>query len=92
MADNHHDSKDDLANNYQGVWGTRIGFGQRPALLAVDFLQAYTRPGAPLYAPGVVEAMDHAPRLLQARGTAVFRSYIPTSVTMAKASWTAASG
>ncbi|MFP1684402.1 N-carbamoylsarcosine amidohydrolase [Alloalcanivorax sp. C16-1] len=66
MADNHHDSKDDLANNYQGVWGTRIGFGQRPALLAVDFLQAYTRPGAPLYAPGVVEAMDHAPRLLQA--------------------------
>ncbi|MBL7248878.1 N-carbamoylsarcosine amidohydrolase [Alloalcanivorax sp. C16-2] len=59
-------NQDDLASNYQGVWGTRVGFGRRPALVAVDFLQAYTRPGAPLYAPGVVEAMDHAPRLLEA--------------------------
>ncbi len=43
-------NQDDLASNYQGVWGTRVGFGRRPALVAVDFLQAYTRPGAPLRA------------------------------------------
>lgn len=58
-------NRDDLAGNYQGVWGGRVGFGRHPALLVVDFLQAYTRPGAALYAPGVVEAMNHAPRLLE---------------------------
>jgi len=52
--------------NYQGVWGNRIGFGQRPALLVVDFLKAYTVEGAPLYAPGVVEAVAKTPALLDA--------------------------
>jgi maleamate amidohydrolase len=52
--------------NYQGVWGNRIGFGQRPALLVVDFLKAYTVEGAPLYAPGVVEAVANTPALLAA--------------------------
>lgn len=52
--------------NYQGVWGNRIGFGQRPALLVVDFLKAYTEEGSPLYAPGVVEAVANAPALLDA--------------------------
>ena len=52
--------------NYQGVWGNRIGFGQRPALLVIDFLKAYTMEGAPLYAPGVVEAVANTPALLDA--------------------------
>lgn len=52
--------------NYQGVWGNRIGFGQRPALLMIDFMQGYTMPGAPLFAPGVVSAVEHAAVLLAA--------------------------
>lgn len=43
-------------DNYQGVWGQRIGFGRKAALLMIDFMQGYTTPGAPLYAPGVVSA------------------------------------
>lgn len=50
--------------NYKGVWGGRIGFGERPVFLVVDFMQGYTTPGAPLYAPGVVEAVAHAGPLL----------------------------
>jgi maleamate amidohydrolase len=52
--------------NYQGVWGNRIGFGQRPVLLVVDFLKAYTVEGAPLFAPGVVDAVAKTPELLAA--------------------------
>ena len=52
--------------NYQGVWGNRIGFGRKPALIAVDFMKAYTTPGAPLFADGVVEAVKHAPALYAA--------------------------
>jgi maleamate amidohydrolase len=52
--------------NYQGVWGNRIGFGKRPALLVIDFLKAYTIEGAPLYAPGVVKAVAETPSLLAA--------------------------
>ena len=52
--------------NYAGVWGQRIGFGQAPALVVVDFVKAYTTPGAPLYAEGVVAAVALAPALLAA--------------------------
>lgn len=52
--------------NYQGVWGNRIGFGQSPALVVIDFLKAYTIEGAPLYAPGVVEAVAKTPELIKA--------------------------
>lgn len=55
---------DTASDNYRGVWGNRIGFGSRPALLVIDFMQAYTTPGAALFAPGVVEAIAHAPKLL----------------------------
>ncbi|WP_449434612.1 N-carbamoylsarcosine amidohydrolase [Pseudomonas putida] len=51
-------------DNYKGVWGTRIGFGQRPALLMVDFMQGYTTSGSPLYAPGVVDAVAHSVEVL----------------------------
>ena len=50
--------------NYQGVWGNRIGFGQKPALLMIDFMQGYTQPGAPLFAPGVVSAVTESVELL----------------------------
>lgn len=57
---------EDASTNYQGVWGNRIGFGKKPALLMIDFVNAYTTPGAPLYAPGVVEALKKAPSLISA--------------------------
>ncbi len=46
-----------LADNYQGVFDGRIGFGRRPAVLVVDFIKAYTTPGSPLYAAAVVDAV-----------------------------------
>lgn len=54
------------SQNYEGVWGNRIGFGKRPAVIVVDFMKAYTTPGAPLFAPGVVEAVAQTPALLDA--------------------------
>lgn len=49
--------------------GNRVGFGKRPVLLVVDFVKAYTTPGAPLYAaPGVPEAIEASvPLLAKAR-------------------------
>ena len=58
------------SDNYQGVWDNRIGFGKKTALLIIDFMQGYTTEGAPLYAPGVVEAVAHAKGVLEnARGS-----------------------
>ncbi|MFJ7499247.1 N-carbamoylsarcosine amidohydrolase [Serratia grimesii] len=57
-------ANDSLSDNYSGVWGNRIGFGQRPALLLIDFMQGYTTQGAPLFAPGVVSAVEESMALL----------------------------
>ncbi|MCP1104077.1 N-carbamoylsarcosine amidohydrolase [Serratia nevei] len=63
---------DTLSDNYRGVWGQRLGFGRRPALLAIDFMQAYTTEGAPLFAPGVVSAVEESRELLaSARRTGI---------------------
>lgn len=62
----------DLHTNYQGVFDGRIGFGRKPALLIVDFINAYTVSGSPLYAPDVVTAVSETMDLLSlARQTAV---------------------
>ena len=45
---------DSRERNYAGVFDNRLGFGARPALIVIDFLQGYTTPGAPLFAEGVV--------------------------------------
>ena len=45
------------AENYRGVFNNRLGFGQRPAVIAIDFVRSYTTPGAPFYAEGVVRAV-----------------------------------
>ena len=52
-------------DNYKGVYGHRIGFGKRAALLLVDFVQAYTLTESPLYAPGVVDAVSHSRDVLR---------------------------
>ena len=58
--------------NYRGVFDTRIGFGTRPAVLVIDFVRAYTTPGAPFFAEGVVTAVrDTVPLLAAARAAGV---------------------
>ncbi|RTM15352.1 MAG: isochorismatase family protein [Bradyrhizobiaceae bacterium] len=48
---------DAVAQNYQGVFDTRLGFGRWPALINVDFINSYVREESPFYAPAVVEAV-----------------------------------
>jgi maleamate amidohydrolase len=55
----------DLESNYRGVYENRLGFGQRPALILVDFVQAYFDPACDLYA-GVDAALASAIRLRDA--------------------------
>jgi maleamate amidohydrolase len=57
-----------LRDSYAGVFDGRVGFGRAPAVVVVDFVRAYTTPGAPLYAPAVVDAVRAtAPLLARAR-------------------------
>jgi maleamate amidohydrolase len=53
-------------DNYSGVWDSRLGFGNKTALIVIDLLQGYTTEGAPLYAPGVVEAVSEMHEVLKA--------------------------
>ena len=55
-----------LDQNYRGVFDGRMGFGRSPAIIVVDFIRAYTTPGAPLYAPAVVDAVKATAPLLDA--------------------------
>ncbi len=55
---------DSLDDNYKGVFDGRLGFGKRPALLIVDFINAYVTEGSPLFAPDVVTAVDETIPLL----------------------------
>lgn len=69
----------DLQQNYEGVWDTRIGFGQKPALIVVDFMKGYTAPESPLYAPDVVGAVSASVPLIEqarARGIPVIHTNI----------------
>ncbi len=51
-------STQSLSDNYKGVFDGRLGFGKKAAVLVIDFIKAYTTPGAPLYALGVVDAVN----------------------------------
>ncbi|TPP05920.1 isochorismatase family protein [Rhizobium glycinendophyticum] len=52
----------DLAANYAKAYDNRIGFGKKPALVLVDFVEAYFEPTSPLYA-GVDAALASALRI-----------------------------
>ena len=55
-------------SNYRGVFDTPLGPGTRPAVIVIDFILAYTTPGEPFYAEGVVRAVEaSAPLLVAAR-------------------------
>ena len=56
----------DKQSNYAGVWDNRIGFGDTPALIVIDFMKGYTTEGSPLFAPGVVTAVRESVELLGA--------------------------
>jgi maleamate amidohydrolase len=61
----------DLVKDYEGAgFGQSMGFGQRPALVLVDFVGAYFLPQSPLYAADVcvvmTEALQSALRLREA--------------------------
>lgn len=54
-----------LEQNYQrSGFGQSLGFGQRPALLVVDFVKAYMEQDSPLYA-GVEAVRDQCVKLLK---------------------------
>jgi maleamate amidohydrolase len=55
-----------LKENYRGVFDSHMGFGRSPAIIVVDFINAYTQPDSPLYAPAVVEAVKATMPLLEA--------------------------
>ena len=74
----------DLKANYQGVYENRIGFGKHPAMLLVDFVQAYFDKSCDLYA-GVEDALASAIRVRDAaRDGRVSRSSTPTSSTRSR--------
>lgn len=56
---------EDLETNYKRAYDNRIGYGVRPALILIDFVQAYFEPGNDLYA-GVDDALSSALRVRSA--------------------------
>lgn len=74
---------EDLERNYaRAGYHHGLGFGERPALILVDFVQAYFEQGSPLYA-GVDGALASALRLLAAaRDAGIMR--VITNVTYRK--------
>lgn len=56
-------------SDYAGVFGNRIGFGKSPALIMIDFVQAYFDPACELYA-GVEDTLASAIRVRDAARSA----------------------
>ena len=52
--------------NYKGVFDGSVGFGDRPAIIVIDLIRAYTTPGEAFFAEGVVEAVRESVDLLAA--------------------------
>lgn len=59
----------DLEQNYKGAFDGSLGFGEAPALILVDFVEAYFAKDSPLYAD-VDEALASALRVREAARTA----------------------
>lgn len=55
-------SEEDLVENYKRAFGEQIGFGRKPALLMIDFVQAYFDKSCALYAD-VEDALASAKRI-----------------------------
>ena len=57
---------DTRESNYRGVFDGTVGFGQKPAVIVIDLIRAYTTPGEAFYADGVVSAVRESVELLAA--------------------------
>ena len=55
-------TEQDLSQNYKGAFAKRIGFGKEPALIMIDFVEAYFDPSCSLYA-GTESALESGLRL-----------------------------
>jgi len=62
-------TSNDLGENYARAYGKRVGFGLRPALILIDFVQGYFDPECDLYS-GVEDALASALRVREAASTA----------------------
>ncbi len=60
---------EDLEQNYREAFSGRLGFGDRPALILIDFVEAYFNAGSPLCA-GVEDALAAALRIRDAARSA----------------------
>ena len=60
---------DGLTENYRGAFDGSLGFGKAPALILVDFVDAYFNKDSPLYA-GVEDALSSTLRIRDAARTA----------------------
>jgi maleamate amidohydrolase len=60
---------DELRQNYEGAFDGNLGFGNTPALILIDFVEAYFAKDSPLYA-GVEETLASALRIRAAARTA----------------------
>ena len=60
---------DDLTENYRGAFDGSLGFGKAPALILVDFVEAYFDEQSPLYA-NVGSALSSALRIREAARSA----------------------
>lgn len=58
-------TESDLQENYRRAYGNRIGFGERPALILIDFVEAYFDPNCELYAD-VEDTLASALRIREA--------------------------
>lgn len=58
-------SDEDLLENYRRAYNTKVGFGERPALIMIDFCQGYFAPDCDLYS-GVEDALASALRVREA--------------------------
>jgi maleamate amidohydrolase len=66
-------------NNYAGVWDSRLGFGNKSAIIVIDLLQGYTTEGSALFAPGVVDCVAQMPDFLdlaRAKGVPIIHTRV----------------
>lgn len=52
-------------SNYAGIFDNRIGFGDTPALIVIDFMKGYVAENSPLFAMGVIPALQESKELLR---------------------------
>lgn len=54
-----------LQDNYQGVFDGHIGFGEKPAVIVIDFMAGYVTPQSPFYSPPVIDAVAESKAVIE---------------------------